>query len=87
MEEEMDNSVKGNAAEKAIELGLDDLQAISGGILPETFAKLYELHRRASVKEGEARANKQWEAANIYKTMQLDIKAMVDEPHYLALLS
>jgi len=82
----MENSVKDDAAEKAIELGLDELQAISGGMLPETFVKLYELHRRASVREGEARANKQWEVANIHKTTQLDIKEMIDDPYFRSLL-
>ena len=31
MGEDMENSVKGDGAEKAIELGLDDLEAIAGG--------------------------------------------------------
>ena len=69
----MDNSVKGNGAEKAMELGLDDLEAIAGGMGQETFKTLYDMLKNVSKWEQEAADDKNWEAANSYKKVRLEI--------------
>ncbi|MFL6717536.1 MAG: hypothetical protein ACJ8G3_14360 [Burkholderiaceae bacterium] len=69
----MDNSVKGNAAEKAMELGLDDLEAVAGGMGQETFKTLYDMMQNVSKWEQEAADSKNWEAANSFKKVRLDI--------------
>jgi len=73
----MDNSVKGNAAEKAMELGLDDLEAIAGAgsssMGQETFKTLYAMMQDVSKWEQEAADNKNWEAANSFQRVRLKI--------------
>jgi hypothetical protein len=73
MEEEMDNSVKDNAAEQAIELGLGDLEAISGGMPQGEYAILKGWLDKVSKWEREAGDNNNWEAAKSYQRMRLDI--------------
>lgn len=84
----MDNSVKGNAAEKAMELGLDDLEAIAGAgdMSSETFATLYEMDRALSIREQEANANKKWDVASSLKTTRLEIREKIKDPTMLSLL-
>lgn len=69
----MDNSVKNDTEKKAMELGLDDLHQIAGGMSPETFKELYGVLRMASDLEQKAVAEQNWQAANAYKTMRLQI--------------
>lgn len=85
----MDNSVKGNATEKAMELGLDDLEAITGAgdsMSPETFATLYEMDRALSIREQEASASKKWDVASSLKTTRLEIRGKIKDPTWLSLL-
>jgi hypothetical protein len=66
MEEEMKDGVKDNAPGKAIELGQDELQAISGGISDETREILDKLKNELAHKAARAANEGRSDAADAY---------------------
>lgn len=70
----MKRSVKNDAAEKAIELGPDDLEAISGGGMSRAeFKRLTEKINKYSEWEKEEVSKGNWAAANSYKRVREDL--------------
>ena len=79
MEEQMRNDIESNAQEKAplaaIELGRNDLEAISGGISEETREALETLRKELLQKAAQAAREDRPDAANAYSDAMESIAA------------